>query len=102
MIDILIIDDIHFLSSKKATQDVFFNIFNDLQQKGKQIILTSDKPPVDIQDIEQRLISRFKWGLSADLQLPDYDTRLAILKHKIDRKSTRLNSSHVAISYAVF
>lgn len=90
MIDILIIDDIHFLSSKKATQDVFFNIFNDLQQKGKQIILTSDKPPVDIQDIEQRLISRFKWGLSADLQLPDYDTRLAILKHKMEKDGIEL------------
>lgn len=90
MIDILIIDDIHFLSGKKGTQDVFFNIFNDLHQKGKQIILTSDKPPVDIQDIEQRLISRFKWGLSADLQAPDYNTRLAILKHKIEKDGIEL------------
>ena len=85
MIDILIIDDVHFLSGKKATQEVFFNIFNDLHQRGNQIILTSDKPPVDIQDMEQRLISRFKWGLSADLQAPDYETRLSILKYKIEK-----------------
>lgn len=85
MIDVLIIDDIHFLSGKKGTQEAFFNIFNHLHQKGNQIILTSDKPPVDIQDIEQRLTSRFKWGLSADLQTPDYETRLAILKHKIEK-----------------
>lgn len=85
MIDILIMDDVQFLSGKKATQDVFFHIFNHLHQRGNQIILTSDKPPVDIQDMEQRLISRFKWGLSADLQAPDYDTRLAILNYKIEK-----------------
>lgn len=85
MIDILIVDDVHFLSGKKATQEAFFYIFNHLHQKGNQIILTSDKPPVDIHDVEQRLISRFKWGLSADLQMPDYNTRLAILKHKIEK-----------------
>ncbi|MFA5619713.1 MAG: chromosomal replication initiator protein DnaA [Weeksellaceae bacterium] len=84
MIDILIVDDVHFLSGKKGTQEAFFHIFNHLQQNRKQIILTSDKPPVDIQDMEQRLISRFKWGLSADLQVPDFETRLAILKHKIE------------------
>lgn len=85
MIDILIMDDVQFLSGKKATQDVFFHIFNHLHQRGNQIILTSDKPPVDIQDMEQRLISRFKWGLSADLQAPDYDTRLSILNFKIEK-----------------
>lgn len=85
MIDILIMDDVHFLSGKKGTQEAFFHIFNHLHQKGNQIVLTSDKPPVDIQDMEQRLISRFKWGLSADLQVPDYDTRLAILNHKIEK-----------------
>lgn len=95
MIDILIIDDIQFLSGKKATQEAFFNIFNDLHQKGNQIILTSDKSPVDIQDIEQRLISRFKWGLSADLQTPDYDTRLAILKHKMERDGIELTDEVV-------
>ena len=85
MIDVLIIDDIHFLSGKKGTQDAFFNVFNHLHQNGNQIILTSDKPPSDIQDIEQRLISRFKWGLSADLQTPDYETRLSILNHKAEK-----------------
>ena len=66
MIDILIVDDVQFLSGKSGTQDVFFHIFNHLHQNGKQVILTSDKAPVDMQDIEQRLLSRFKWGLSAE------------------------------------
>lgn len=83
MIDVLIIDDIHFLSGKKATQEAFFHLFNHLHQSGKQIVMTSDKPPIDVQDMEQRLISRFKWGLSADLQIPSYETRKAILKNKI-------------------
>ncbi|TWP22566.1 chromosomal replication initiator protein DnaA [Apibacter muscae] len=84
MIDVLIVDDIHFISGKKGTQEVFFHIFNHLHQSGKQIILTSDKSPVDIQDVEQRLISRFKWGLSTEIQVPDYTTRLAILKQKME------------------
>lgn len=84
MIDVLIIDDVHFLSGKKGTQDVFFHIFNHLHQRGNQLILTSDKSPVDIQDVEQRLISRFKWGLSADLLPPDYELRHNILKHKLE------------------
>lgn len=83
MMDVLIIDDIHFLSGKEKTQDVFFHIFNHLHQNHKQIILTSDKAPVDMQGIEQRLLSRFKWGLSADLQSPDLETRIAILKKKM-------------------
>jgi chromosomal replication initiator protein len=83
MIDVLIIDDIQFLAGKEKTQDVFFHIFNHLHQNGKQIILTSDKPPVDLQGMEQRLLSRFKWGLSADLQNPDLETRIAILKKKM-------------------
>ena len=82
-IDILIIDDVQFLCGKEKTQDVFFHIFNHLHQNGKQLILTSDKAPVDMVDMEQRLLSRFKWGLSADLQAPDLETRLAILKKKI-------------------
>lgn len=85
MIDVLIIDDVQFLSGKKGTQDVFFHIFNDLHQRGHQLVLTSDKAPVDIQDMEQRLISRFKWGLSADLQAPDYELRYDILKHKLEK-----------------
>ncbi|MFZ9943485.1 MAG: chromosomal replication initiator protein DnaA [Bacteroidia bacterium] len=83
MIDVLIIDDIQFFAGKERTQDVFFHIFNHLHQNNKQIILTSDKPPVDLQGMEQRLLSRFKWGLSADLQTPDLETRIAILRNKI-------------------
>ncbi len=83
MIDILIIDDVQFFSSKEKTQDIFFHIFNHLHQNNKQIILTSDRAPVDLTGMEQRLLSRFKWGLSADLQQPDLETRIAILKKKI-------------------
>ncbi len=83
MIDVLIIDDIQFFAAKEKTQDVFFHIFNHLHQTGKQIILTSDKSPVDLQGIEQRLLSRFKWGLSADLQMADLETRIAILEKKM-------------------
>ena len=74
LIDVLIIDDVQFFSGKSGTQDVFFHIFNHLHQNGKQLVLTSDKAPVDMQEIEQRLLSRFKWGLSAELQTPDYET----------------------------
>ena len=84
-IDVLIIDDVQFLSGKEKTQDVFFHIFNHLHQNKKQLILTSDKAPVDIVGMEQRLLSRFKWGLSADLQSPDLETRLAILMKKIKK-----------------
>jgi chromosomal replication initiator protein len=83
MIDVLIIDDVHEFSGKEKTQDIFFHIFNHLHQSGKQLILTSDKPPVELQGMEQRLLSRFKWGLSADLQSPDFETRVAILRKKI-------------------
>ncbi len=83
LIDVLILDDVHILGGKEKTQDVFFHIFNHLHQSGKQIILTSDKPPVDLQGMEQRLLSRFKWGLSADLQVPELETRIAILQKKL-------------------
>ena len=83
MIDILIIDDVQEFAGKEKTQDTFFHIFNHLHQAGKQLIFTSDKPPVELQGLEQRLLSRFKWGLSADLQAPDFETRIAILKKKI-------------------
>ncbi len=82
MIDVLIIDDVHEFIGKEKTQDIFFHIFNHLHQNNKQLILTSDKSPVDLQGLEQRLLSRFKWGLSADLQIADYETRIAILKQK--------------------
>ena len=85
VIDILIIDDVQFFSGKSGTQDVFFHIFNHLHQNGKQVIITSDKAPVDMQDIEQRLLSRFKWGLSAELQTPDLETRISILENKLFR-----------------
>lgn len=83
MIDVLIIDDVQFFAGKEKTQDVFFHIFNHLHQHGKQLVLTSDRAPVDMQGMEQRLLSRFKWGLSADLQLPALETRIAILNKKL-------------------
>ena len=83
IIDVLIIDDIHNLAGKEKTQDVFFHIFNHLHQKSNQIILTSDKPPVEMKGLEPRLLSSFKWGLSADLQIPDLETRIAILYKKL-------------------
>jgi chromosomal replication initiator protein len=83
MIDVLLVDDVQFFSGKEKTQDIFFHIFNHLHQTGKQIVLTSDKPPVEMQGMEQRLLSRFKWGLSADLQIPSLETRIAILEKKM-------------------
>jgi len=82
MIDVLIIDDVHEFAGKTGTQNAFFHIFSHLHNLGKQLILTSDKAPVDLMDLEQRLLSRFKWGLSAELLPPDYQTRVAILKAK--------------------
>ena len=83
MIDVLIIDDVQEFAGKEKTQDTFFHIFNHLHQSGKQLILTSDKAPVELQGLEQRLLTRFKWGLSADLLLPDLETRVSILRKKI-------------------
>lgn len=90
IIDVLIVDDIQLLSGKKGTQDVFFHIFNHLHQNGKQVILTSDKAPVDMQEIENRLLSRFKWGLSAELMSPDYQTRLSIIENKLYRDGVEM------------
>jgi chromosomal replication initiator protein len=82
--DVLIIDDIQFLIGKEKTQDLFFHIFNTLHQSRKQIILSSDKPPKDLKGLDERLISRFQWGLTADIQPPELETRIAILKRKAE------------------
>ncbi len=101
-IDLLIIDDVQFLSGKEKTQDVFFHIFNHLHQNGKQLILTSDKAPVDIIGMEQRLLSRFKWGLSADLQAPGLETRLAILRKKIKKDGIEISNEVIEyIAYSI-
>ncbi len=91
MIDVLIIDDIQFLSNRPKTQEIFFNIFNQLHQSGKQIILTSDRPPKDLVEVEARLISRFKWGLVADLKVPDFETRVRILNKKLEKENLTLS-----------
>lgn len=83
MIDVLIIDDVQEFAGKEKTQETFFHIFNHLHQTGKQLILTSDKPPIELKGLEQRLLSRFKWGLTADLQIPDFETKMNILRKKI-------------------
>jgi len=82
--DVLIIDDIQFLIGKEKTQDLFFHIFNTLHQSRKQIILSSDKAPKDLKGLDERLISRFQWGLTADIQPPELETRIAILKRKAE------------------
>ncbi len=83
MIDVLIIDDIQFFANKEKTQEAFFHIFNHLHQNGKQLILTSDRPPVEMTNLNERLLSRFKWGLSASLGVPDIKTRIQIINKKI-------------------
>jgi len=90
LIDVLILDDIHLFVTAPKTQDVFFAIFNHLHQSGKQIVLTSDTPPKDLEGMQERLLSRFRWGLNADIQPPDFETRQAILQIKMRQEGLEL------------
>ncbi len=92
-VDCLLIDDIHFIAGKEATMEEFFNTFNTLYDAHKQIVVSSDKSPKDISNLEERLVSRFEWGLVTDIQVPDYETRTAILRKKAERENLHIPDS---------
>ena len=94
-LDVLIVDDIQFLTGKEKTQEIFFHVFNHLHQQGKQLILTSDSPAKELKGMDDRLLSRFKWGLTADLKLPDLETRTAILRNRIQNDGMELSDEIV-------
>ncbi len=100
LIDVLIIDDVQFFARAEKSQDAFFAIFNHLHQSGKQLVLTSDKPPKDLDGMQERLLSRFRWGLSADLQVPDYETRIEILERKM--KNDGLDMPKEVVKYVAY